>query len=245
MSLQAVLMCGGLGTRLRPWSYVIPKPMFPVGERPILELLLERLRLNDITEIYISLGYKAELIQSTFKDGSQYGVKLHYVCEQEPLGTAGALNLFRDSLRDSFLMMNGDLVTRLDFKKLHQFHQDHNAAITVGTKLYNHQVPYGVIEDSDGKVTGLVEKPTYSTRINAGIYIINHATLDLLPNEGRFDATQLIQAAMNAGRSVHSYLIEEYWLDIGRLEDYERANEDAKRWLDEDRQDNQERQNPR
>ena len=233
MSLQAVLMCGGLGTRLRPWSFIIPKPMFPIGERPILELLLERLKLHGITHISISLGYKAELIESTFRDGAHLGVNLNYVRETEPLGTAGALNLLRDRLHDTFLMMNGDLVTRLDFRKLFAFHQENNAEITVGTKAYDVQVPYGVIEDEQGRVTQLREKPTYSTHINAGIYVISRSVLDLLPPTGRFDATQLIQAAMDASRPVYSYLIEEYWLDIGRIEDYEQANVDAARWLEE------------
>src|SRR5260221_3107161 len=134
MSLQAVLMCGGLGRRLRPWSFAIPKPMFPIGERHILELLLERLRLNGITEIYVSVGYLAELIEVTFKDGAHLGVNLEYVRETEPLGTAGALNLLRDRLRGPFLMMNGGLVTHLDFCKLAPFHETFVAEITVGAK---------------------------------------------------------------------------------------------------------------
>jgi NDP-sugar pyrophosphorylase family protein len=227
-------MCGGLGTRLRPWSLIIPKPMFPIGERPILELLLERLRLNGITDVYLSVGYKAEIIEGALRDGSHLGVQLHYVREQEPLGTAGALNLLRDKLTGPFLMMNGDLVTRLDFQKFFNYHETCKSEITVGTKNYDVQIPYGVIEDSSGRVTELREKPTYSTHINAGIYLINPSALDLLPSLGRFDATQLIQAAMDANRPVYSYLIEEYWLDIGRLEDYDKANEDAKRWLDEE-----------
>jgi NDP-sugar pyrophosphorylase family protein len=232
MSLQAVLMCGGLGTRLRPWTYIIPKPLFPLGERPVLELLLERLKLNDITEIFISLGYKGELIEATLGNGQHLGLNIQYIREDQPLGTAGALNLLRDKLRDPFLMMNGDLVTRLDFGKLCAFHQDHNATITVGTKAYEVQVPYGVVEDSDSKVTVLREKPVYATRINAGIYVLSRSTLDLLPPSGRFDATQLIQAALDADRPVYSYLIEEYWLDMGRIEDYEKANTDAKRWME-------------
>jgi NDP-sugar pyrophosphorylase family protein len=233
MSLQAVLMCGGLGTRLRPWTYIIPKPLFPLGERPVLELLVERLKLNGITEIFISLGYKGELIEATLGNGQHLGLSIQYIREDEPLGTAGALNLLRDKLREPFLMMNGDLVTRLDFGKLCAFHQQHNAAITVGTKAYEVQVPYGVVEDSGGKVTELREKPVYSTRINAGIYVLSRSVLDLLPPGGRFDATQLIQAALDAGRPVYSYLIEEYWLDMGRIEDYEKANADAKRWMEE------------
>jgi NDP-sugar pyrophosphorylase family protein len=234
MTLQAVLMCGGLGTRLRPLTYSIPKPLIYVGDRPVVELLLERLKLNGITEIYISLGYKGEHIEVELKDGKHLGLNIQYVREDQPLGTAGALNLLRDKLADPFLMMNGDLVTRLDFGKLCAFHQEHNAAITVATKAYEVQVPYGVVEDSDGKVTELREKPVYSTRINAGIYVLSRSVLDLLPPGGRFDATQLIQAALDDGRPVFSYLIEEYWLDMGRIEDYEKANADAKRWIEED-----------
>ncbi len=232
-SLQAVLMCGGLGTRLRPWSFIIPKPMFPIGDRPILELLIERLRLHHITEIFIAVGYKAELIEATFRDGSQLGVSIQYVHETEPLGTAGALNLLRDQLTVPFLMMNGDLITRLDFGKLFDYHLSVGAGITVGTKRYDIQVPYGVVDSEDGRVTQLREKPILSPQINAGIYLIDPKVLAVLPTTGRFDATQLIEAAMNAGHAVHSYLIEEYWMDIGRFEDYARANEDAKEAMSE------------
>lgn len=231
---QAVLMCGGLGTRLRPWSYVIPKPMFPIGERPILELLLERLRLHGIREVFLSLGYKAEYIESFFRDGAGVGVQLHYVREETPLGTAGALNLLRDRLDAPFFMMNGDLLTRLDFRRMLAFHNEHGAALTVGTKAYTVQVPYGVIEDDAGRVTGLREKPSYPVNINAGIYVVNPATLDLMPRAGRVDATQLVQLAMDAGRPVYRYAIEEYWMDIGQFEDYSKANADAQAWIDGD-----------
>jgi NDP-sugar pyrophosphorylase family protein len=233
-SPQAVLMCGGLGTRLRPWSYVIPKPMFPIGERPILELLLERLRRSGITRIVLALGYKAEYIESFFKDGARLGVRLETVHEDVPLGTAGALNLLRDRLREPFLMMNGDLVTRLDFRRMLAFHAEQGAWITVGTRAYTVQVPYGVVDDEDGRVTGLREKPAYPVNINAGIYVISPAALALLPPAGRFDATQLIQAAVDAGRPVHRYPITEYWMDIGRFEDYDQAIADAQSWLDDD-----------
>jgi NDP-sugar pyrophosphorylase family protein len=235
LNLPAVLMCGGLGTRLRPYTYVIPKPMFPIGERPILELLLARLRKAGITEIYISLGYKATLIESYFGDGSQYGVRLHYVREDQPLGTAGALNLLRERLAGRpFLMMNGDLVTRLDFRAMYAYHVSRNAAITVGVKPYTVSIPYGVVDDSDGYVTQLREKPTNTVNINAGIYLISPAGLALVPDSGRYDATQLIQAAMDGGLTVCSYLITEYWMDIGRFEDYHQANADAAEWQDDD-----------
>ncbi len=235
-ALKAVLMCGGLGTRLRPWSFIIPKPMFPIGERPILELLIERLRLHNITDIFISVGYKAELIEATFRDGQQLGVSIQYIHEHEPLGTAGALNLLRDRLTGPFLMMNGDLLTRLNFQDLYEYHQAHAAAITIGTKMYDIQVPYGVVDDVDGRVTQLREKPTYSSCINAGIYLIDPVVLDVLPPAGRFDATQLIQGAMDRGHAVYNYNIQEYWIDIGRFEDYARANEDAKDAMQESEQ---------
>jgi NDP-sugar pyrophosphorylase family protein len=231
---HAVLMCGGIGTRLRPWSYVIPKPLFPIGERPILELLLERLALHGVTEVFLSVGYKAELIEWQLKDGSQFGVKLHYVRETEPLGTAGALNLMRERLQQPFLMMNGDLVTHLDFRKLYAFHREQRALITVCAKDYDVHIPYGVVEDEAGRVVQLREKPTHRMYINAGIYVIDPAALALLPPAGRYDATQLIQAALDADHVVGSYRITDYWLDIGRIEDYERANQDAQRWLNED-----------
>jgi NDP-sugar pyrophosphorylase family protein len=234
-SVQAVLMCGGLGTRLRPWSYVIPKPMFPIGERPILELLLARLRKHDITEIYLSLGYKAEVIEAYFRDGASLGVQLHYVREDQPLGTAGALNLLRERLRPPFLMMNGDLVTRLDFRRLLAHHDAQRAALTVAARLYEVQVPYGVVEsDAEGQVRGLREKPTFQMEINAGIYVIGNAALDLLPPEGRYDATQLIEATLRSGARVCSYRLDDYWMDIGRFEDYQQANADVQAWLDED-----------
>lgn len=228
-------MCGGLGTRLRPWTYIIPKPLFPIGERPSLELLVEQLRKNGITEIYLSVGYLGEIIEAKLKDGTQLGVKLQYVYEDAPLGTAGSLNKMRDKLQGPFLLMNGDLVTRLNFRKFFTFHQQHDAEITVGTRAYEVQVPYGVIEGEDGHITTMREKPTFTVQINAGIYLISLTALDLLPPEGRFDATQLVQGAMDAKRAVFSYPIEEYWLDIGRIEDYERAQEDARNWLEEEK----------
>lgn len=231
MNLQAIVMCGGLGSRLRPWSWIIPKPLFPIGDRAILELLLERLKLHGITEIYLSLGYKAELIKAVLGDGAQLGVSLHYVLEEEPLGTAGAINLLRDRLRGPFLMMNGDLVTHLDFGKLYDFHMARGAEITVGTKAYEVQIPYGVIESAEGRIIALREKPVQTSYINTGIYLISPSALDLLPLNGHVNATDLIESAMQANRPVYSYLIEEYWADIGRIEDYFQANADVERLM--------------
>src|SRR5258708_18057532 len=141
MNLQAIVMCGGLGSRLRPWSWIIPKPLFPIGDRAILELLLERLKMYGITEVYLSLGYKAELIKAVLGDGTQLGVNLQYVLEEEPLGTAGAINLLRDRLHGPFLVMNGDLITHLDFGKLYEFPVSRGAEITLRTNAYEAQIP--------------------------------------------------------------------------------------------------------
>jgi NDP-sugar pyrophosphorylase family protein len=130
--------------------------------------------------------------------------------------------------------MNGDLLTRLDFRRMFAFHVQCGSALTVGTKAYTVQVPYGVIEDSDGRVTGLREKPSYPVNINAGIYVVDPTTLDLMPRDGRVDATQLVQLSMDAGRAVYRYAIEEYWMDIGQFEDYNKANADAQAWIDGD-----------
>jgi NDP-sugar pyrophosphorylase family protein len=233
-NIKAVLMCGGLGTRLRPFTSVLPKPLLPVGDRSVLERLLERLHRFGIRDVYLSVGYKAEMIEWVLRDGRALGLNLTYIHEESPLGTAGALDLMRDGLTDTFLMMNGDLVTKLDFSRMIAFHRDRGAVVTVGTKEYAIQVPYGVVEDWDGKVTALREKPTYTNRINAGIYLIEPSALDLVPHNQRYDATQLIEDALHGGRPVFSYLIEEYWLDMGRLEDYDQANADAKRWIEEE-----------
>jgi NDP-sugar pyrophosphorylase family protein len=144
--MNAVVMCGGLGTRLRPLTYAIPKPLLPVGEKPILELIIESLREHGIREIILSVGYRAELIETYFGDGSGFRVEISYIREREPLGTAGALRLVGERVSDDFLMLNGDLLTRLDFRQMVAAHREQGADLTIGTRTHSVQIPYGVVE---------------------------------------------------------------------------------------------------
>jgi NDP-sugar pyrophosphorylase family protein len=225
-AVKAVVMCGGLGTRLRPLTYAIPKPLLPVGEKPILELIVESLREHGIREIILSVGYRAELIETYFGSGRGFGVEISYVRERQPLGTAGALRLLEERLGNDFLMLNGDLLTRLDFRAMIDEHQAGGADLTIGTRPYSVQIPYGVIEHGNGRVTAINEKPQVNVLINAGIYVINRGVLSFIPREGPFFMDQLVRAAIAAEMTVRNYIINEYWLDMGAMEDYARANEE-------------------
>lgn len=224
--MKALVMCGGLGTRLRPLTYAIPKPLLPVGEKPILELLVESLREHGVHEIILSVGYRAELIETYFGDGRNFNVKISYVREQEPLGTAGSLRLVADRLSEQFVMLNGDLLTRLDFRAIVHAHRASEADLTIGARPYAVQIPYGVIEDGDGRVRALREKPQLNVLINAGIYVLNRELVELVPPSGPYYMDQLVSAAIAAGRNVRHYQIDAYWLDMGAMEDYARANEE-------------------
>jgi NDP-sugar pyrophosphorylase family protein len=224
--VKAVVMCGGLGTRLRPLTYAIPKPLLPVGEKPILEFLVDSLREHGTREIILSVGYRAELIETYFGDGSNFGVKISYVREQEPLGTAGSLRLVAERLSDDFVLLNGDLLTRLDFRAMVEAHRAGHADLTVGTRPYAVQIPYGVIEDGDGRVKAIREKPQLDVLINAGIYVLNRGVVNLVPPAGPFYMDELVRAAIARGLNVRHYSIDAYWLDMGAMEDYARANEE-------------------
>jgi NDP-sugar pyrophosphorylase family protein len=219
-------MCGGLGTRLRPLTYAIPKPLLPVGEKPILELLIESLRGHGIREVILSVGYRAELIEAYFGSGSSFGVAIAYVRERQPLGTAGPLRLAQERLGEDFLMLNGDLLTRLDFRSMIEAHVAAEADLTLGTRPYSVQIPYGVVENGDGRVTAINEKPQLSVLINAGIYVMNRRVLRLVPPDGPFYMDELVKAAIAENLRVRSHEIHEYWLDVGAMDDYARVNEE-------------------
>jgi NDP-sugar pyrophosphorylase family protein len=224
--VNAVVMCGGLGTRLRPLTYAIPKPLLPVGEKPILELLIESLRDHGIRSIILSVGYRADLIEAYFGSGDSFGVEISYVREREPLGTAGALRLVDGRLSDDFLVLNGDLLTRLNFRAMIDSHVTDRAELTIGTRPYSVQIPYGVIENGNGRVTAITEKPELSVLINAGIYVMNRRVVRLVPGQGPCYMDELVRAAIAAEMNVRNYVIREYWLDMGAMEDYARANEE-------------------
>ncbi len=226
--MQAVIMAGGMGTRLRPLTYAIPKPLLPIGETPILELILRRLRRAGIRDVLIATGYRSELIETYFGDGRKWGVRINYTRETAPLGTAGILRRLRHRLRGDFLLMNGDVLTELDFRVMHRAHHSGDAQITVGVRALETEIPYGVLECRGDDIVAITEKPRLRSLISAGVYIVHPGVIGLIPARGRYDMPQLITAAIAAGRRVIKFQIKGYWMDIGHLDDYQRAVDDMR-----------------
>jgi dTDP-glucose pyrophosphorylase len=227
LPLQAVIMAGGAGTRLRPLTEDLPKPMLPVGGRPMLEHVIEQLRGAGIHRVNISTHYKREVIENHFGNGQGFGVEVAYVKETEPLGTAGALGLMA-SPTEPLLVVNGDILTRVDYRAMLRFHREHHADLTVAVRQYDVNVPFGVIETSGERVTKVVEKPVLNFFVNAGIYLLEPHVHQFIPNGQRSDMTDLIQRLIAQERRVVSFPVLEYWLDIGQLADYEQAQRNVK-----------------
>ena len=224
LGLSAVIMAGGLGTRLRPLTDGVPKPMLTLGDRPLLELTIERLRNAGIKRVNVTTHYLAEAITSHFGDGTAFDVEIRYVEEDRPLGTAGGLKLL-EGADETLLVINGDIVTEVDFRSMLTYHRDHGADVTVGVKRYELQVPYGVIDCDGPRVRTVHEKPVLNFLVNAGIYLLEPTVNRYIPEGHRFDMTDLIERLVEKGRHVVSFPIVEYWLDIGQKADYERAEE--------------------
>ncbi len=227
LPLHAVIMAGGFGVRLRPLTDDLPKPMLPVGDRPLLELIIERLRQAGIRRISVLTHYKSEAITGYFGDGSAFGVNIDYVLEDKPLGTAGALTLLSVG-RDPLLVINGDILTRIDFGAMLDFHREHRADITVGVREYDFRVPYGVVETDGARVTGISEKPVVRYFVNAGIYLLEPGIRETIPTDTHYDMPTLINAAAAHARAVVSFPVHEYWLDIGQMDDYRKADADVR-----------------
>ena len=227
LPLQAVIMAGGLGTRLRPLTEDLPKPMLPLDGKPLMELVIEQLRQVGIRRINVTTHYKPEKISDHFGDGSSFGVELNYVNEDRPLGTGGALGLI-DVSTEPMLVINGDILTKVDFRTMLAYHREHRAIMTVAVKQYDIKVPYGVIECEGPRVCALREKPQMHFLVNAGVYLIEPKVYEFIPNGEHFNMTDLIQWLLDADHIVASFPIIEYWLDIGQLEDYEQAQNDMK-----------------
>jgi len=226
--VRAVVMAGGFGKRLRPLTENIPKPMLPVGDRPVIEHIVGQLRDAGVKHVNITTHFMPEKIKEHFGDGSEFGVHIDYVSEGQPLGTAGSLGLMIPS-EEPLLVINGDILTDLDFRHMLAFHREHEADLTVGVRQYDMDVPYGVVQTDGVKVTGVTEKPRYTFFVNAGIYLLEPLVQQAVPESKRYDMTDLIEHLVADGRSVVSFPIIEYWLDIGKPEDYRRAEEEIAR----------------
>lgn len=218
-----VLMVGGLGTRLRPLTESVPKPMLPIGGRPLLESILRALISQGYRRFFLSVNYMSEVFQDYFGDGSRLGAQIEYLVEDSRLGTAGALALLPGRPSGPLIVMNGDLLTAVNFQQLLTFHCENQAVATMCTREYLHQVPYGVVQSEGANLLKIEEKPEYRYFINAGIYVINPEVLDLIPPGEFFDMPQLFDRVLAEGDKAVVYPIREYWLDIGRLEDLKRA----------------------
>jgi len=223
---QAVIMAGGFGKRLFPLTENVPKPMLHVGDRPLLERTIEQLRLAGIRRVNVTTHYLPEKITEHFGDGADFGVDLKYVSEDTPLGTAGALGLM-DTPSEPILVLNGDVLTRVNYRNLLDYHREHQADLTVAVRRFALEVPYGVIECEGERVVSVKEKPTVNFLVNAGIYLLEPAVYDFIQNGQHCDMPELIQRLVAAGRTVCSFLIHEYWLDIGKHDDYLRAQQDV------------------
>jgi dTDP-glucose pyrophosphorylase len=225
LPLRALVMAGGYGTRLHPLTEERPKSMLPVGDRPLLEVIVDQLQQAGIRRVSLATHYKADVIERHFGDGSGFGVDIAYITEDEPLGTAGALARMPPS-DEPILVMNGDILSRVNLVAMLDFHRSNAADLTVAVRPYDLQVPYGVVRSDGITVTAIEEKPIVSYHVNAGIYLLNDAVSRLVPGDRRFDMTDLIERAVADGRKVISFLLREAWIDIGRRDDYTRAQAD-------------------
>jgi len=220
------IMAGGFGTRLHPLTEKKPKPLLNVGNRPILETIIKRFIEVGFHNFYISTHYKAEMIREHFGDGSSMDINIEYLHEEKPLGTAGALGLLPDSMPDlPVIMMNGDILTKVDFEHLLDFHQEQNGLATMCIREYDFQVPYGVVEIEEQHVTTIVEKPVQKFFVNAGIYVLDQKLINQIDGKSYLDMPNLLEAQIENSEHVSVFPIHEYWLDIGRMEEYESAHQ--------------------
>jgi len=221
-----VLMAGGLGQRLRPLTDDTPKPLLPVGDRPLLEIIINRFTAQGFRKFFISVNYRADLVEAHFGDGAKFGAEIRYLREDQPLGTGGAVGLLPERPTSPFVVMNGDLLTTINFESLVDFHQQHGADLTLCVRRYSHQIPYGVAEIQDGEVVAITEKPNHECFISGGIYVLSPMVYDRLQPQRRVDMPDLMRELIAAKSRVTAFPVTEYWIDIGRMEDLERARQE-------------------
>lgn len=220
-----IIMAGGLGTRLHPLTKECPKPLLKVGGKPILEIIVESFAEQGFKQIFLSVNYKADMIQDYFGEGDRWGVQFNYIHEKERLGTAGALSLLPERPTAPIIVMNGDILTRTSFDSLLKFHEAQNSVATMSVREYEFQVPYGVVQMDGIKIKAIEEKPLQRFFVNAGIYTLNPEVLEYIPNNTFFDMPTLFEHLISANQATAAYPLREYWLDIGRMGDLEKANQ--------------------
>lgn len=224
--MKAVILAGGKGTRLAPYTTVLPKPLLPIGDMPVLEVVLRQLAHYGFTDVTLAVGYLSELLMAYCGDGSKFGLRIQYSQEEQPLGTAGPIALIPD-LRETFLVMNGDLLTTLDYRAMFQYHCQRNAIATLATYHREVKIDLGVIEvDEDNWVKNYIEKPTYQYSVSTGIYIFEPGVLEYIPPNQHLDLPELVIQLKGKNQPVNAYHFDGYWLDIGRHDDYALATQE-------------------
>lgn len=218
-----VLMAGGLGSRLYPLTADCPKPLLKIGGAPILENILMGLAGQGFNKFFIAVNYKAEMIVEYFGDGSKWGVDIRYLHEHDRMGTAGALSLLPEQPDAPILVMNGDLLTQADFAAMLDFHDEQNTAATMAVREFEYQIPYGVVDVENARISKIEEKPTHKFLVAAGIYVLAPDSISCIPKGTFFDMPNLFRSLAESGRHTSAYHFKDYWLDIGRLEEFERA----------------------
>ena len=223
--MKAVILAGGKGTRLKPYTTVFPKPLMPIGDKPILEIIIRQLKSHGINEIIMAVGHLAELIMAFFNDGSKYGIKIKYSREDHPLGTAGPLALLKEDLNEPFLLMNGDILSTIDYSNLVNYHKKNEATATIALKRRDIKIDFGIVEMDDSNVIkNYIEKPTIDYLVSMGIYVFEPEILEYITPNEKLDFPDLIKQLISNGETINGYVYDGYWLDIGRPDDYERAN---------------------
>jgi NDP-sugar pyrophosphorylase family protein len=224
--MKAVVLAGGKGTRLAPYTKILPKPLLPIGEIPILEILLRQMKHAGVDDVILTVGHLAELLQVFFQDGNRLGLNIRYSFEDQPLGTAGPLSLV-EGLDDSFIVTNGDVLTTLDFQELVRTHRQSGAIATIAMHTRQEKIDLGVIQcNGSNQITGYIEKPTYDFQVSMGIYVFEPGVLAYIPYNQYLDFPDLVLKLIEHGQLVRGYPYPGYWQDLGRPDDYERAVND-------------------
>ncbi len=231
-----VLMAGGLGKRLRPLTDTIPKPLLKVGTKPILETILESFLDAGFHRFYFAVNYKSQMIEDYFGDGSRFGAEIDYLHEKKRMGTAGALFFLPELPKEPIIVMNGDLLTKVDFGEFLEYHIRQGSAATMAVREYNYQVPYGVIDFDGERIKAIKEKPSHSFFVNAGIYVLSPEAVAHVAKEEFFDMPQLFEVLISEGKKTTIFPVREYWLDIGRMDDFHRAQEEYGGLFDEEKE---------
>lgn len=231
--MKAVVLAGGKGTRLVPYTKILPKPLMPIGDMPILEVMLKQMKRAGVTDVILTVGHLANLLRTFFMDGKQWGMNISYSYEEKPLGTAGPLSLIQ-GLDSTFLVTNGDILTTLDLKELVKYHKSQGGIATIAVHHRQVKIDLGVVQwDGDGRIGGYIEKPTYDYTVSMGIYVFEPAVMKFIFHNMYLDFPELVLKMIASGEKVVGYAFDGYWMDLGRPDDYAQAAEDFVKMRDQ------------